>query len=355
LHPHIVTLLLSIPTVAGRDGSTLFASVHNSSHLRLLKPYLIGELAGQGKDALVSGLNDLSQTVDSSPVQQRRADTCEIVQRTQINHDSYSITFALLEGHEVSLQCGRHVTLQAAVSNGADRSAQMVTRSYTPVSHKLHNNTFTVLVKVYDHAAGRISFSRKLQQAPLGTSFAVSVNGACTRHAGGAVSLPQGTKKYKTISMIAAGTGIAPMYQILCTALADSTDSTVFKLLYGSRTVPDILLMNELNTLADQYTHRFSVTYAISQHRQCQITGESSSSSISSSSSSSCDVKLAQQRTEATRMCYERISADIISQCLPPHGADTLVLVCAPPAMRSTVLLPALASLGHTADHIFTF
>jgi cytochrome-b5 reductase len=42
--------------------------------------------------------------------------------------------------------------------------------------------------------------------------------------------------KWKHIGMIAGGTGITPMYQVLRHALADKNDQTKFTLLFGNMT-----------------------------------------------------------------------------------------------------------------------
>ena len=52
--------------------------------------------------------------------------------------------------------------------------------------------------------------------------------------------------KVENISMIAGGTGIAPCYQIIKSALASNNDKTKINLIYSNTTVDDILLKDEL-------------------------------------------------------------------------------------------------------------
>jgi len=50
----------------------------------------------------------------------------------------------------------------------------------------------------------------------------------------------------RNIGMVAGGTGITPCYQVLQSAL-DGDDGTNLSLIFGSRTVEDILLKDELD------------------------------------------------------------------------------------------------------------
>ena len=52
------------------------------------------------------------------------------------------------------------------------------------------------------------------------------------------------------INMIAGGTGITPMYQVMKRILSDENDTTALRLLYANQTEDDILVRHELETLA---------------------------------------------------------------------------------------------------------
>ena len=57
----------------------------------------------------------------------------------------------------------------------------------------------------------------------------------------------------KRIGMVAGGTGITPMLQILEKALPDRDDQTEFSLIYCNQTPEDILLRDRLDDLAERY------------------------------------------------------------------------------------------------------
>ena len=54
----------------------------------------------------------------------------------------------------------------------------------------------------------------------------------------------------KHISMIAGGTGITPMYQVIKAVLKQSDDDTQLSLLYANQSPDDILLFEELQEMA---------------------------------------------------------------------------------------------------------
>ncbi|KAJ2583175.1 hypothetical protein GGH95_001141 [Coemansia sp. RSA 1836] len=75
---------------------------------------------------------------------------------------------------------------------------------------------------------------------------------------------PYYSGKYKHLYMIAGGTGIAPMYQLIDRVLKDPTDSdTRISLLYGSQTESDIIYREELDKLAQTHSDRLSVSYLV--------------------------------------------------------------------------------------------
>jgi Na+-transporting NADH:ubiquinone oxidoreductase subunit NqrF len=79
---------------------------------------------------------------------------------------------------------------------------------------------------------------------------------------------PKGFFKYsptlsRHIGMIAGGTGITPMLQIIRAALKNPADRTKLSLIYANVNPDDILLRKELDDLAARYPHRFSVYYVL--------------------------------------------------------------------------------------------
>ena len=79
---------------------------------------------------------------------------------------------------------------------------------------------------------------------------------------------PKGQFKYhpalsREIGMIAGGTGITPMLQIVRAALKNPLDRTKLSLVYANVNAEDILLKKELDELAAKHAHRFRVYYVL--------------------------------------------------------------------------------------------
>lgn len=66
--------------------------------------------------------------------------------------------------------------------------------------------------------------------------------------------------------MLAAGTGIAPMLQVIRHIVNNDEEDTFVRLLYASKTYKDILLQQQLNQLTDFWN--FTVHYVLSQVRE---------------------------------------------------------------------------------------
>ncbi|KAG8793788.1 NADH-cytochrome b5 reductase [Serendipita sp. 398] len=67
------------------------------------------------------------------------------------------------------------------------------------------------------------------------------------------------------LGMIAGGTGITPMLQIIRAVLKDHDDKTQVSLIYANVTFDDILLKEELDHLAEAHPDRFSVYYVLNE------------------------------------------------------------------------------------------
>jgi cytochrome-b5 reductase len=63
--------------------------------------------------------------------------------------------------------------------------------------------------------------------------------------------------------MIAGGTGITPMLQIIRAALKNPLDRTELSLIYANVNSDDILLKKELDELAASHGNRFKVYYVL--------------------------------------------------------------------------------------------
>ncbi|KAI0801558.1 hypothetical protein C8Q74DRAFT_500680 [Fomes fomentarius] len=71
------------------------------------------------------------------------------------------------------------------------------------------------------------------------------------------------TNRFAEVGMIAGGSGIAPMYQILEHALKDPSNKTRFTLIFANLSTKDIVLKDEFDALSRKYPSTFNVVYTV--------------------------------------------------------------------------------------------
>ena len=169
--------------------------------------------------------------------------------------------FALPHPSDVlGLPIGQHISVSAEI-NGKE-----IMRSYTPTSSDDDLGHFDLLIKVVLKKIFRRTISYRPQSYEKGNiSRYISLLkiGDNIRVKG-----PKGQFNYSStlsreIGMIAGGTGITPMLQIIRAALKNPQDSTRLSLIYANVNHEDILLKKELDELADKHPSRFKVFYVL--------------------------------------------------------------------------------------------
>ena len=118
----------------------------------------------------------------------------------------------------------------------------------------------------------------------------------------GDVNLQANSKK--RVGMIAGGSGITPMIQLINQILSNPEDSTQVDLLFANRAEEDILLKSQLDDLARTHA-TFRVHYVLSQP-------------ASPPGSSWTGLK-------------GQVDANMISALMPSPSRDALIYVCGPP------------------------
>ncbi len=83
----------------------------------------------------------------------------------------------------------------------------------------------------------------------------------------GHFTTPLDPTRATSYAMIAAGSGISPILSILATILAVEPRSSV-TLIYGNRTVRDIMFLEELEDLKNRYADRFAMYHVLSREEQ---------------------------------------------------------------------------------------
>jgi cytochrome-b5 reductase len=169
------------------------------------------------------------------------------VEKTLVSPNVYRFVFALPRPTDVlGLPTGQHIALRATVQG------QSVSRSYTPISNNTDLGRNELLIKVYPQGL----MTKHLEA--MSVCEEMEIRG------------PKGAMQYsrsyaKQIGMIAGGTGITPMYQLIRAICEDEKDNTKVSLLYANNTKEDILLREELDAFAAKDPAKFKVQYVLAK------------------------------------------------------------------------------------------
>jgi cytochrome-b5 reductase len=236
-----------------------------------------------------------------------------LIQKTVLSPNSAIYRFGLPRpGDALGLPIGQHVSIMAEI-NGKE-----VMRSYTPTSSDLDKGYFDLLIKAYPNG----NISKHVAGLTIGST--IKVRG------------PKGAFQYtpnmvKTFNMIAGGTGITPMYQIITAISRDPSDKTKVNLIYANVNEEDILLRKEIDQIAAKNPN-------IKVHYVLNNAPENWAGSVGF------------------------VTPDIIKANSAPPSDDIKLLLCGPPPMVSAIKKAAV-DLGYEKarpvskleDQIFTF
>ena len=143
----------------------------------------------------------------------------------------------------LGLPIGQHISV-AAILDQPDGQPKEVVRSYTPISSDENHGYFDLLIKSYP--TGNISKHLALMKV----GQALKVKGP----KGAMVYTPNLVRRF---GMIAGGTGITPMLQIIRAVIRGrpqngGTDTTEVDLIFANVNAEDILLKEDLDSLAEE-------------------------------------------------------------------------------------------------------
>lgn len=196
-------------------------------------------------------------------------------------------------------------TLQSCFREGS-MAMDQVQRHYTPITPNGRKGYFDLIVKKQRH--GRMTehlFSMKVGEE---LSF------RCIQY-----KLRYEPNKWKALGMIAGGTGITPMLQVMRAALDDPTDKTQLSLLYANRDHNKILLQGLIDHLAEEHPDRLKVYYTID--------------------------KMPTDGSEWTGF-VGHVDDAMVRATMPPPSKENLVMLCGPDPMMVHVGGCAMGNLN---------
>lgn len=172
-----------------------------------------------------------------------------------------------------------------------------VVRSYTPITLDDTKGHFDLLVKTYPQG----NASQYLASLKIGDK---------ARFRG-----PKGKFLYhpnmaEEIGMIAGGTGITPILQVIKAILRNPADKTKISLIFANLSVDDILLYKELKEMAAEHAEQLKIHFVLNNPPSG---GESWDGSVG------------------------YVTGEIIEKHCPSSSGNSRILMCGPPPMMAAM------------------
>ncbi|KAF9191093.1 NADH-cytochrome b5 reductase [Haplosporangium sp. Z 767] len=211
-----------------------------------------------------------------------------LVDKVVVSPNTAMYKFALPNEDDIlNLPIGQHVSIMANI-NGKE-----ISRSYTPTSSSDDIGHFVLCIKAYPQG----NISKMFSELAIGEQ--INARG------------PKGQFSYtpnmcRAIGMIAGGTGLTPMLQIIRAIVKNPEDKTLVNFIFANVTEEDILLKAELDLLSQKHP-QFKVHYVLNSPPEGWTGGEGF------------------------------VNAEMIKEHMPAPASDIKVLLCGPPPMISAM------------------
>ena len=168
----------------------------------------------------------------------------------EIGGDAKTVTFDIPEdlGETFSWQPGQHITLRFLLNN------EEVRRSYSISSSPFTGEPLRITVKrvkgglISNHINNNISAGETIEVMPPFGNFCLDPDGSLRR----------------THYFFGAGSGITPLYSMICSVLAAEPHSYAH-LVYGNKSENTIIFKNEFKELSNKHPDRFSIAHILSR------------------------------------------------------------------------------------------
>ena len=218
---------------------------------------------------------------------------------------------------------GMNVASLVMIKGQDTPEGKVVARPYTPTTLDADKGSFELVIKGYPQG----NVSKYLCNLDVGDK--VEVKGPFPK-------IKYEPNMKKSIGMIAGGSGITPMLQVVQYILRNPDDKTKVHLIFANNGEDDILLKEKLDDLAKKHSN-FDVTYILA--------------------------------TPSSSWKGEKgyVSKELISKKLQKPSDDSMIFICGPPPMYEALsggkgpkgsqgeIDGALKELGYTIDQVYKF
>ncbi|CCW66786.1 unnamed protein product, partial [Phytomonas sp. Hart1] len=300
-----------------------------------------------------------------------------LLSRRQVSPDGFLFRFALEEpGMRLELPVGNHVVLRGPCGEKKEEGKRdMVQHSYTPISEKNAKGYVDFLIKVYFAGVNpKFPLGGRLTQylhslcindvidmrGPIGR-FEYLGNGRCKI---GRRMAERTTVRVETLAMIGGGSGLTPLLQIIYAVRKDPSDTTKIILIYANQTPEDILLRDELDSIAQNSQGMVKVWYTVDRNAPTDwpydvgfINEEMLRAHLS------IPQKLNDENLQTEKNENGMKATGTNGENSNKNGKDNnkweektrsvLALVCGPHAMNQNAVVPNLEKMGYSKDDIF--
>ncbi|EMD30879.1 hypothetical protein CERSUDRAFT_120279 [Gelatoporia subvermispora B] len=243
------------------------------------------------------------------------------------NYNTAKFVFALPPDAAAELPVASCVVVQSSADHPSPLKTgegKPVIRPYTPITPDAEGE-LTFLIKRYDTGV----MSKYIHELKPGEKLSIK---------GPIPKFPFKINEFEEVGMVAGGSGITPMHQILTHALNDPSNKTRFTLIFANIAERDILLREEFEKLRKEHPDTFNIVYTL-------------------------------DKPESGWKGYKGyVNKEMIMQHLgPPSLAEKVkIFICGPPGqvaaiagkkagMKQGELGGILKELGYTEDQVFKF
>ncbi|CEL99134.1 unnamed protein product [Vitrella brassicaformis CCMP3155] len=267
-----------------------------------------------------------------------------LIDKIIVSHDTRKFRLGLPgKNYILGLPIGKHFKLFAPNMKGKvegewnkrpdpEAGKAEIERKYTPVTGDETPGHVDLMIKVYrggekDSFPDGGKMSQYLESLEIGDTIDMMGPIGMIEYKGNGL-FTYGKKQIpkKKIGMMAGGTGITPMLQVIQAVLADPNDPTQLSLIFANQTEEDILVRDMLEAELQKHPDRFKLWYTLDRPPSA---GWKYSSGF--------------------------ITKEMIQEHLPPPAPDTLILMCGPPPMIKYACKANLEALGYPKEDMLEF
>ena len=297
---------------------------------RKRRPHNYKEKVRQAKDDPEPPKSMIVDTREGKAIHPDEWRSFTLVDKETISHDVRRFRFKFPDENLIlGLPIGQHISLKFV-----DSAGKVVIRSYTPVTSDDEKGYVDFIIKVY--------FANVHPKFPEGGKMSQHMNNL---NIGDPMMMkgPKGHLEYKgdghlvisrkqklinyevrRLGLIAGGTGLTPMLQIIRAVLKNPDDKTELSLIFANQTAEDILLRSELDKLQASHSN-LRIRYTVDRP------------------------------DEDWPYSVGFVDAEMCRTYLPAAEPDTMILMCGPPPMIKFACEPALKELGFHEDQWYSF